>query len=247
MAEDWTYTLFDKWWRPTNALEDSISKDEARIAYVFDQIANPAVTITPALRRDFCSAIGFAACRTPEVMARGHSRAKVFALAAAEVHRYPDKEAYLDAIRSKFGVEISDAEYNQIQACSTEHLECEAKWIKSLSPQDPNLPQQIALKAAGTVAQTIESMDLTLLEAVPLEAVPRDHFILGDTPLPDADLAQGFVVPISSKLALCAKPAQANPTPSIQRLKASPKQVQDVNKMQHEMSRDIVIGPIPPH
>lgn len=240
MADDWIYTVFDNWWRPSNSLEDAISKDEARIAHVFDQITVSATQITADLRRDFCLAIGFAACRTPEIMARGHRRAKALASIFADIHSYSEKSSYLATIQTQFGVVLSDAEYEKIHARTREELTRESEWIHGLSPQDPNLPQQIALTGADIVARIIEGMELTLLEAI-----EPPYFVLGDTPLPDADLGLGFVVPISSKIALKAERKDTTNVSSIQRELVRSTVCWDVNRIQHRMSRAVVIGPDP--
>ncbi|WP_411902289.1 DUF4238 domain-containing protein [Methylorubrum thiocyanatum] len=240
MAADWIYTVFDRWWRPSNALEAALSKDEGRIAYVYDQVADPAAPISAQIRLDLCQALGLAACRTPEVMGRGHRRAKELAWAAAEVHSHADKAAYFAAIRSKFGVELTEEDYDKFRSRTTKQLLEEASWIEGLSPQAPELPEQIALLGAGLVGNIMESMQLTLLQAPdPL------HFVLGDTPLPDAGLIHGFIVPISASVALQAETPEAAPKQSVRRRIASVQEVEMVNIQQYDMCRDVIIGPDP--
>ena len=239
MTEDWTYTVFDRWWRPSNEVEKALSKIEGKIAPVFDQIADPNVAGTPQLVQELCEALGLAACRTPWVMARGHRRGKELAYALARVHQYPDKKAFLADVHNHFGVAYSDAEYDSVFKKTEEELQAEADEIASMSPQDPRLPQQIALFGADMVAQAIANMELTLLHSP-----ASTNFILGDTPLPDADLRCGFVVPICKKVALLASPACPGRAGTLNvRQQAIASDVADINRQQHAMSLDVVIGP----
>lgn len=240
MTEDWLYTIFDKWWRPSNAVEDAISKDERLIASVFDKVSDPNVVVTPQIVEDLSWAIGLAACRTPEVMRRGHRRAKELASQTAKIHSYPDKNTFLADIHARFGVLISDAEYQHLLTRTDEQLRAEADWIEGMSTQDPLLPQQNALLGARLIGDEIAAMALTIIHA----PAPVD-FILGDTPLPDASLAQGFAVPISAKVALHAEPPGARQAGSLHVRPARLAEVSIINKRQHEMSRDVVIGPDP--
>jgi hypothetical protein len=82
-------------------------------------------------------------------------------------------------------------------------------------------------------------MDLTMLDAV-----APDHFILGDTPLPNADLAQGFTVPLSKSLAVRARKrtgAWRRPDRGV----ATGMEVQEIHQAQFDQSLDVVIGPDP--
>lgn len=238
MTGDWTYTIFDKWWRPSNVLEHMLSKIEAHVAPIFDQAVDPNVAVTPQLASELRDALGIAACRMPWVMARGHRRGKELARAVASVHQYPDKATFLAAIFTQYGVALSDAEYKDALSATEIQLEAEADEIAAMSPQDPRLPQQIALFGAVEVARAIAHLDLTLLHA----PAPT-QFVLGDTPLPDADLGLGFTVPISKEVALRARPALPGHSAGLSVGSATASEVADINQAQYDRSLDVVIGP----
>ncbi len=236
MTGDWVYTVFNGWWWPSNHLEQAISKDESRIAAVFDLIADPSTQMTRELRLDFCKSIGFAVCRTPTVMRRGHELSKKLANFLACIHDFSSKEEFLSRGRTDFGIDIEDA-YDSIAARTADELLTEAQEIVDMSPQHPYLPEQNAILGADAVGVAVSTMRLTLLDAPATVA-----FILGDAPLPDKDLSHGFILPLSAKLALRAEPA-AQEEDVVHRAAAFPQDVADSNLRQYEMSLDVVIGP----
>lgn len=238
MTGDWTYTIFHKWWQPSNELEHMLSEIEGYLAPVFDQAVDPNIACTPQLAGELCDAVGLAACRMPWVMARGHRRGKELVQEVALIHKYPDKATFLSNIASRFGDVFSDADYDGFYQQPQVDLQGAAELMAAMSPQDPRLPQQIALFGAVEVAQAIAGLNLILLHA----PAPT-HFILGDTPLPDTGLRQGFTVPLSKAVALLALPPLPGQTSGICRRHADASDVAAINQEQWDRSLDVVIGP----
>ena len=158
----------------------------------------------------------------------------------AEVHSFSDKATFLASVSERFGVEISAEEYANLLTRPQEQLLTEECNIENFSPQNSDLPEQIALTGADMVGDIIAPMRLTLLDAP-----DTLHFILGDTPLPDADIIQGFVVPIKAKLALQAESPAQEAEGALARRPATPTGVSCANERQYDMSAAVVIGPNP--
>jgi hypothetical protein len=85
MTSDWTYTLFDSWWRPADKLEDALSVFEGKAATVMAAADDVSSTLSPPLKERLCEVIAVSACRLPWVMRRGHLRMKELAAALASI------------------------------------------------------------------------------------------------------------------------------------------------------------------
>ena len=106
------------------------------------------------------------------------------------------------------------------------------------SPQEPQLPMTDALKAMVPVSAELKHLSYEII------AAPAGlHFVLGDTPLPQSGLGQGFVVPLSKNVAVVASTVSAPAVPTIRRRAASVQEIVDSNRMQWQMAARIVVGP----
>lgn len=236
MTSDWTYTVFDRWWRPSDEVENRLAIIEAQLAGAIDKL-HAGAALDLDLAWDLCRFVGLAACRTPEVMDRGHRRLKELARVYAEVHSAASFDVFRDDIRTRFGVELSQTDYDVLLGRPKDDLLKTAQGIERMSRQDPVLPEQIALTGADLIAVQVGEMELSLLVAQ-----AGDHFILGDRPLPEFDLGQGFSLPLSKSLALRAvKRGAAFQLPV--RQVATAREVNAINQEQHDFSVDVVIGP----
>lgn len=236
MTSDWTYTVFDRWWRPSDEVENRLATIECHLKTAIDNL-HAGATIDLNLTWELCRFVGLAACRTPEVMERGHRRLKEFAWACAKVFEATSFDAFRDDIRKQFGVELTQKDFADLLGRTKEDLLKTAEGIERMSPQDPVLPEQLALTGADIVAGQVGGMRLTLLQAK-----GPDHFILGDTPLPDFDLAKGFSVPLSKSMALRASAGEFQLP--LRRV-ATTADVREINQDQFDRSVNVIIGPEP--
>lgn len=236
MRGDWLYTIFDSQWNPSDDLENALSKIEGDDAKLFRRVCTSGV-LTANDRKGLCSALALQACRHPDVMKRGNRQAQELGNAFIEVYTLAEPE--FAARLSEFGITASDAITIRQQLLTKSHdeLTCELTELKSLSPQDHQLPEQLALLADTQVEKAISRMELTLLDAP-----PGNFFVLGDTPLPQSELARGFEVPLSKKMALQARPS-ATPQTQVLRRPALPNEVATINRTQWNNSVDVTVGP----
>jgi hypothetical protein len=240
MKEDWLYTLFDNAWIPTDALEDELSIMEANAAALFSKIAGSSHQFTEQDRQELLSFLALQACRHPDVMNRGYRRTRDLGRLFASVHTFENQLSFA-AKAAQFGLttSISIAYYQSLISISQLQLDKELQECIGLSPQDARLPQQDALQAKSIIASQIDAMSLTVLDAP-----AGKQFILGDTPLPQADLLAGFSVPLSKNIAVRAQPALKRQI-RIERQMATLQDVSEINQVQWDNSLHFVIGPEP--
>lgn len=236
MTGDWTYTLFDGWWRPADKLEDALSVFEGEAATVMVAVDDVSSTLSPLLKEKLSEAIAVSGCRLPWVMRRGHQRMKELAAAFASIVKYKDDREFIQDIRTRFGVDLSEADCSSLRSRPDGALEATARALNEISPQNPVFAEQEVLQGAGPIAAILRTMDFTLLDA------PVESLVLSDTPMPDFEIATGFLLPLSHRLMLSAQPA-GGPSAIFGRRAATPAEVEASNRFQFDSLRDIVVGP----
>lgn len=186
-----------------------------------------------------CDFLALQACRHPDVFNSGHRKVARLATFFADAPLI-NSETQFTIEAAKLGIGASDAAaiYGLLRHADPESLEQQALEAMTKSPQDPELPISDALKAMVPVSAALMHLSYEVI------AAPSGvHFVLGDTPLPQSDLGQGFVVPLSKDVAVVASPVSASAVPTIGRRAASVQEVADSNRMQWRMAAKLVVGP----
>ncbi len=236
MAEHYSNTVFDENWQPYDVLENILAEAESEIKQTEEQILDPATPITSSLRRKFCWGLAVSVCRLPHVMDRGHRRRIDLAYALAEIHQL-ERVAFEDGLAS-FGQKLTDAGYNALKATHEDELIGQATYLAELSPQNPDFPRQDALEGINPITEVFNRMDIEILESN-----RSPFFIIGDTPIPDSELAMGFIVPLAKIAAARFQPTNLMPTFS--RRAATSMEIAAINKEQYDNSATHVVGPDP--
>ncbi len=238
MQEPWLYTIFNWQWEPSDVLENGLSTLEGEVAPIFKALTNPAYVASFDDRQLLSLFLGVQAARHPDVLGLGHRRGKDLATLLASTHEFSDISEFATRLRS-FGVShaAAAAMYKYLKTVPVEQLQQQATEIQAMSPQDPGLPIQDALRAYEIIANVILNMDWCILDA-PVGL----HFVLGDTPMPQDSLAKGFVIPLSKSVALTTTPPSGVKN-SISRRQATSGETRVANRMQWENAKNIVIGP----
>jgi Protein of unknown function (DUF4238) len=237
MVGDWTYTVFDEWWRHSDRLEDALAKIETDAANLFDSLHASRELPTDDKWIALCAFLALTACRHPETMRRGYERGKEMAWAFAEAGMPTDRTSLLANIKARFGFALPPDIIDGFMKKGLAPLLSEAEEVEGLSPQGHRLPEQLSLSAFDLVTKAIVVQNLFLLDAP-----EGTNFILSDRPLPLRELARGFSVPLSRKLAFVAVPADGSGV-ILSRRPTSTKHAQLVNHAQAQRTRSIVIGP----
>lgn len=239
MQQDWLYTVFDKNWNPSDSLEDSLSKLECQAAPLLNKLCDPNTAPIASDRIALCDFLALQACRHPDILNRGYRRSRELGKCFAEVHSFNGFEAFMKEL-AQFGITPDEAKpiYKNLLKASTEQLRLELEELNKMSAQNPQLPEQDALRAMPVISNSFRLMDFTLLDA-PASNV----FVLSDTPLPQDNLIKGFSVPLSSHVAIIARPSLSpNQATAINRRFASVEEVDAINKVQWDNALRIAIG-----
>lgn len=237
MQSDWLYTQFDDQWNPSDALEDAFAAVEAEDSKLFRRLHIPGYVVTTNDRDHLCAVLALQACRHPDVLGRGHRLSKELGVLLANAHAL-SLQQFQQGI-AVFGVGSAEAHdcYLDLRLRTKEQLTTELAELIGLSPQSSQLPVHDAIRGMPKIEKAISLMDLCLLDAVPPES-----FVLGDTPLPQADLGRGFSISLSQSLALVAVPTGTLQS-ILGRRMASAADVSEINRTQYENAREVVIGP----
>ncbi|HXP23763.1 MAG TPA: hypothetical protein VN807_06460, partial [Candidatus Sulfotelmatobacter sp.] len=189
---------------------------------------------------ELCLFLGLQACRHPDIFGRGFRRVRELAKVIASVHEYSNPADYVAELH-KFGLShIEGMATHKIASTKTsEQLRVEFVEAEGLSPQDPKLPIQDAMRAFGLIGNVVRSLSLTILDAP-----AATNFVLGDTPMPQNELALGFTIPTSKSVALCFAPVAIAGVAPFRRA-ASPAEVRASNVTQWRDARKVVVGPDP--
>jgi len=235
MSADYIYLAFDNGWRATDIVEDTLSRWEATASNLISGILPAHKWISERDWASLCIWMGISTSRHPNVLSRYKPVVSGFALELATARDFSDYNAFRDHLEMKFGSAVSEEEYDLILTKSPDDLFAEVEDIDAMSQYDPNLPQTDALLSHYPVAQCMQVMDLTLIDAA-----PGDDFILGDNPLPNVDLGLGFTVPLSRHVALVAKTSKSPLNPIRMRQAATARDVDKVNEEQAQRSKQAI-------
>lgn len=237
MQTDWGYTVFDSNWNPSDVLENTLSILEGRAAPTFEKLCQSGTSPTESERISLCEFLALQACRHPDILHRGHVRAKELGEIFALAHSYQSLNEFTVAV-SEYGLSSQDAQdtYQLLMTRSQEQLSEEFEDLHYISPQDERLPEQEALLAKSKIAASLKSFDFVLLDAP-----SGSSFILGDTPVPQDDLYQGFSVPLSKSVAVKATTCTSGKA-SITRRQAAVSEVSAINQTQWDNAKNMVIG-----
>jgi hypothetical protein len=167
----------------------------------------------------------------------GHRSTKEMAELFADAHSYSQVK-FVQIAASRFGIDSVSAAaiHAQLMARSEESLLEEFDEVQALSPRDPKLPATDAIRALPAILAKIEPLKLTIVHAP-----TGTDFVLGDTPLPQSELARGFSMPISKSTAtIAAGTWSANSR--ITRRAASVAEVEAINREQWNNALKITLG-----
>lgn len=238
MAEDWLYTKFDKAWQVSDEVEDALSGIEGQFAPVLKNIICSTYVVTENDRKMLGDFMGLQACRHPEVMNRC---AKLGRELLAEIISELSMGMSAVEFQEKFsqtGITQTEAErIVTVHANMTpESADAQIDKALSLAPDNPELSKLLSLRAFDKVSEVILELGFTLLNIS-----SRRSFILGDTPMNQSNLADGFMLPLSKSVALGVGP-ERNDNNGIERREATEIEIDNINQTQWDNAKLIVVG-----
>jgi hypothetical protein len=238
MAQDWLYTVYDERWNASNDLENHLSVLENKASIAFNNIEQTG-QITQSNADPLIDFIALQGCRHPDMLQRKLALQKEVGEILALSHDMTPSE--FEASLDKYGIAAAEASniYKTLKQHDSKSLINEFEILDGLGLQDSAIPLSDFLDAVTPIANALSHMNIRLLDA------PANHFfILGDTPVPQNNAFQGFVVPLNKSLAV--EFGAASNSPSIHpRLALSANDVKAINGTQWSMAKKIVVGPDP--
>ena len=179
MSDDWIYTSFDSWWRPSDQIEDDLAAIDTEASALFTTLQVMPAAPTDDQWKQLCFFLALASCRHVDTMFRGHERAKDMALALGDPSVYADEHAFLADMKSRFAADLPTWYWDILKAREGPLLIEEVMEVLDLQPYDPKLPMQLSILATDLVNNRITMQDLWLLDA-PVGSA----YVLGDHPVP---------------------------------------------------------------
>jgi hypothetical protein len=238
MSDDWIYTIFDSWWRPSDQIEDDLGLIDGEADRLFTELHANKNNPSNERWEELCTFLALAACRHVDTMMRGHERGKEMALVIADASSYANEAAFLADVKARFGCDFPPGLWAVLKAKGQEALFDEAEEVFDLQPYDPKMPVQLSLLATDLVTNVIGVQDLWLLDAPTGSA-----YVLGDHPVPVRLLSRGFDVPLSARLAFQATPTASGRIGGLGRRDATPAEVDEINRRQVARATSVVVGP----
>jgi hypothetical protein len=236
MRGDYIYTVYNNRFQGSDVLENALSKIEGQQAQVLNKLCTSGYVPVDQDRLELCGIVALQALRHPDVLSRGRRTALQAVEAFSDVNTMSEAEFVRRYGVGDVSPDEAKATYAFLAVYPKTALEAQKDEIFSMSVQSAELAETHTLVALPNVCGLLERFQVRLLDA------PADReFVLGDTPVPQDNLAKGFTLPLSKSLALSMwhDPEQS---PSISRCTASQQTVEESNKWQWEHCAHIVVG-----
>lgn len=237
MAADYLYTTYDARFSGSDNLEDELSRIESTQSQSLAKICRQAEPVGSGTSHDLAAIIALQVLRHPDVMAWGRKRALRFAELALKIKSMSLVE-FLEKVAPTLDEAHPEFLYEEIQSRSEVDLEIELASIKALSPQAPELAETDTLSALTRLCASLRQFHMRVLDI-------RDgdgSFVLADTPVPQDQLANGFTVPLSKRVAVAAWRAPKAELPKIERAWAEMDEITLVNQAQWNRHARLIVG-----
>lgn len=237
MVADYLYTIYDRRFSGSDALENDLSRIEAIQAQSLAQICRVGEPVGPGTHHDLAAILALQTLRHPDVLAWGRRRALRFAGLALKIKKMTLSN-FLEVVAPLLDEAHPEDLYQEIQSRSDAELEAELADMKALSPQSPDLAETDTLSALMSLTARFYKFNMRVFDI-------RDQaetFVLGDTPIPQDELANGFTVPLSKRVAVAASEAPQGKRPQIERAWAGLDEIDLVNQAQWNRHARLIVG-----
>lgn len=234
MSDEWIYTTYDEWFRPSDALEDIMSQLEGAAVDLIRRLSDGSCVPNSDDWHLLCDFLALTVCRNSDVMARGWRLAKQWGWDVLDQACFTTEKSW-EFFQLVYGVTPTAEDVASLAATDLDALLNQAGALEAMQPQDPQLPEQLAVLGTLPLARMIWKQGLFLLDA------PSGmSFVLSDRPVPLKDLARGFSTPLSRSVAFVADPSYPGERT---RMPAPADIVHRINAEQARRAKDVVIGP----
>lgn len=239
MSEPYANIVFDEFYRPSDALEDTLATLESTVVQGLDSLDKTGV-MEDAARVDIAMLMALQACRYPENFVNRMDLGKYLAIALSDVKSFPSAAVFNGMLRISgmlAGASITDAEFARLQCAPSGEFEAELDHILELHGYEAHFNPSLIIAAAPRVASHLLGLDWKLLKA------PHPSFILSDRPVPTPtkyNFSIGLNASYGLVLSLPTKPVTEG---AIHSQAATRKEIDEVNVEVRSRAREWICGP----
>ena len=239
MAEPYANIVFDEHFRPSDSLEDRLSKLETKMVRGLDALIATEV-LDDATRIDIAMLMAVQASRYPERFADRLDLGKYLAIALGDFRSYPDVVVLNGALRATGmlpGASLTEDEFTRLQQANKHELAQELAQILSLHGYEAHYNSNLIIDAAQQVASHLLALRWTLLHS------SEPAFILSDRPVP-SPVGYGFSIGLTASYGLeLSMPHAPVSEGKILPQTASPSQINAINAEVRGRAREWICGP----
>lgn len=180
MAEPYANILFDEYYRPSDALEDRLSKIETKALPAIERVM-AAAELGTSERVDIAYLLAVQACRYPEHYNDRLEMGKILAIELKDCATMQDAAEMNQKLQDTGllpGAAFTDHDFSRLSSARPDHLADELDAILSAHGYEAFFNPELVIAAAAPVAEHILCLEWHLLKA----ATPS--FVLSDRPMP---------------------------------------------------------------
>jgi hypothetical protein len=238
MSEEWANTVFDRHFRPSDAVEDWCSTIETPCLRTIDEIAATRL-LRFAQREDIATWMALQSCRYPHLYQPRLNLGRYYAIAIAEAHRFEDLNAFKTYL-AKNGVPSNcypdDAEFKHLRSLAPDIRERTINPVLTGHGYEWFLNKGEVVAGAFPTGLLLTQVGWELLEAT------DPWFILSDRPVPEK-FDHTFAVALTYDLALRITPSVTAIPADLHGRRATLDEVHQVNAEIRERADRWICGP----
>ena len=239
MSEEYGYIVFDKYFRPSDALEDQLSDIETKTSQGISRAIRDSLIDTES-RCDIAYLFATQACRYPDLFEKRLDLARYLAAALCATTDHLDANALnlsLHASGILPGASISDSDFQHLRATPKDTLDTELDEILSTHGYEYFFNPELIFSGAMQTASHLLAMQWEFVYS------NDPAFILSDRPVP-IEIGHGFKIGLSACFALLlSKPTGPIDEQPLRARFAPRTEIDQINADVRARAREWICGP----
>ena len=236
MASELVNIVFDKFFRPSDKLEDMLANIETKAGEGLSRLINTQ-NFDDESRADVAMLLAVQACRYPEYYATRLDLGKYLAIALGDFRKYLDADS-VNRELNKLGIPVSiePNDFKNLSNLTEKGFKDELDQLLGFHGYEADFNPELVLAGALRIAEHLLALRWTLLSA----AQPK--FILSDHPVPE-HVGLGFSVGLSGSLGLILEDAGSADVSFVEVRTASEPEIEKVNAEVRGRAVEWICGP----